>query len=105
MKFAAFCAFLIVKTGAEMRKKVDKSLNDSKRVTPFPIQALSLGPKYCIPQKYFSELEIYSQFESLYDQLKPLVPISNDHQRWFKANLADIAHQFCNGRTNLSEPK
>ncbi|BHF85905.1 hypothetical protein SprV_1002908000 [Sparganum proliferum] len=60
------------------------------------LEALSLGPKFCIPRRKVNQLELETQFENLWNQTYDLVPASTDSIQHFKSTLVNCSYQYLN---------
>ena len=60
------------------------------------MEVLSLGPKFCIPRRKISQLELEVQFENLYDQVSELVPSSEMNVEQLKSTLVNSSYQCLN---------
>uniref|UniRef100_A0A5K4F1X7 Reverse transcriptase domain-containing protein n=1 Tax=Schistosoma mansoni TaxID=6183 RepID=A0A5K4F1X7_SCHMA len=113
IKFMNFCSTVVAKTNHTTKQKLSKTLvydNDGNlfqfnpdkyvsnlstvRLSVFEKEALSLGFNFSVAHTKISDLSIDAQFESLYDQLNPLVPTTLDKKNWLKVKLVDVAHHF-----------
>ena len=96
-----------------VKSKMSNQLNAVKPFTGFPnnperyvhnysslrlsstlLEALSLGPKFCIPSGKASQLELETQFESLNDQLTDLSPTSETNVAHLKSTLVNTCYQY-----------
>ena len=73
---------------------LDKYVTNFSKIVLNKIQkeALSVGLKFCIPLKKISTINVQTEFEGLYNQLKHLIPTSVDAASWFKSKLVDLAY-------------
>ena len=60
------------------------------------LEVLSLGPKFCVPRRRATQLELEVQFENLYDQLSDLNPLSETSVEQLKATLVSACYQYLN---------
>ncbi|BHF66756.1 hypothetical protein SprV_0200977800 [Sparganum proliferum] len=60
------------------------------------LEALSLGPKFCIPRRKVNQLELETQFENLWNQTYDLVPVSTDSIQHLKSTLVNCSYQYLN---------
>ncbi|KAF6777482.1 hypothetical protein AHF37_03046 [Paragonimus kellicotti] len=59
------------------------------------IEALSLGSKFCCPQRKKERLELEVQFENLFGQTQDLTPRSLDDLELFKTTLVNCCQLYC----------
>ena len=93
--------------------KLSRTLEESRAYTLFPnqperyvhnfssvildkllLEALSLGPKFCIPRKKSDQLEVETQFEMFFDQTRQLCPTSDANLEQFKTDLVNISYHY-----------
>ena len=60
------------------------------------LEVLSLGPKFCVPHRKASQLELEIQFENLYDQLSDLTPLAETSVEQLKSTLVSSCYQYLN---------
>lgn len=113
IKFSNYCKSLLNKARESQIRKNTASLSTADTVSQFAKdldkhvknvssvvltrtqkEALSVGLKFCIPPTRNQSINVKTQFECLFDQLKSLKPSSEDTALWFKSKLVDLAHQY-----------
>ena len=67
-------------------------------------EALSLGPKFCIPQHRDNPIDIEMQFENLFNQTYDLTPHSGEELERFKSTLVNCAYQYRGHRQRRNGP-
>jgi len=60
--------------------------------------ALSFGLKFCVPPRKINPIHIKCQFESLYNQLSDLSPVSRINDALLRSRLVVLTNEICNAR-------
>ena len=121
-EFESYVQSVVARRSEVRQKKLSSQLSPIAPSTKFPsqperyvhnfsslqldktlLEVLSLGPKFCIPRRKISQLELEVQFENLYDQLSELTPSSERNLEQMKSTLVNCCYQYLNHKPSVKQ--
>ena len=113
IKFYNYCKSVTSRATIQQEKKNGLSLSNEDTISNFPknvekyvenlsninlnkiqMEALSVGLKFGIPPHRSNFINVQTQFECLFEQMKSLSSTSPDAVTWLKSRLVDLAYQY-----------